>query len=128
MTDPANKQWAGLTISGELIIGVYYAGTHHKSFTLRAPVTGDLIDAQQEHPSGPMQLITVDVYRRQLLSLGDVPAEALTTDLLRGALHECDLAVIADADAALEKKLMPQSAALPTGDASSMPSSETATD
>lgn len=128
MTDPANKQWAGLTISGELSIGVYYAGTHHKSFTLRAPVTGDMIDAQQEHPGGPLQLVTVDVYRRQLLNLGDIPAEALTTDLLRGALHECDLGIIAQADETLEKKLMPPRAASPTGDASNTASSETATD
>lgn len=128
MTDTANKQWAGLTISGELSIGVYYAGTHHKSFTLRAPVTGDMIDAQQEHPTGPLQLVTVDVYRRQLLSLGDIPTEALTTDLLRSALHECDLGIIAKADETLEKKLMPLSAASSTGDALSTALSEMDTD
>lgn len=124
MTEQTNKQWDGLTISGELQIGVYYAGTRHKSFTLRTPVTGDLIGAQELFPHGPMQLITVDVYRRQLLSLGDIPAEALTTELLRDALTESDLGLIADADAALEKKLMPPSAASLTGDASSMDSSE----
>lgn len=127
MTEQTNKQWDGLTISGELQMGVYYAGTRHKSFTLRTPVTGDLIGAQELFPHGPMQLITVDVYRRQLLSLGDIPADALTTDLLRDALTESDLGLIADADAALEKKLMPPSAASPTGDALSMDLSEPVT-
>lgn len=127
MTEQTNKQWEGLTIGGELQIGVYYAGTRHKSFTLRTPVTGDLIGAQELFPHGPMQLITVDVYRRQLLSLGDIPAEALTTELLRDALTESDLGLIADADAALEKKLTPPSAASLTGAASSMDSSEQVT-
>lgn len=127
MTEQTNKQWEGLTIGGELQIGVYYAGTRHKSFTLRTPVTGDLIGAQELFPHGPMQLITVDVYRRQLLSLGDIPADALTTDLLRDALTESDLGLIADADAALEKKLMPPSAASATGDALSMDLSEPVT-
>ncbi|MFJ2712190.1 hypothetical protein ACIOZM_15055 [Pseudomonas sp. NPDC087346] len=127
MTEQTSKQWEGLTISGELQIGVYYAGTRHKSFTLRTPVTGDLIGAQELFPHGPMQLITVDVYRRQLLSLGDIPAEALTTELLRESLTESDLGLIADADAALEKKLMPPSAASLTGAASSMDSSEQVT-
>lgn len=127
MTEQTNKQWEGLTIGGELQIGVYYAGTRHKSFTLRTPVTGDLIGAQELFPHGPMQLITVDVYRRQLLSLGDIPADALTTDLLRDALTESDLGLIADADAALEKKLMPPSAASPTGAALSMDLSEPVT-
>lgn len=127
MTEQLNKQWEGLTISRELHIGVYFAGVRHKSFTLRVAVAGDLIAAQEEHPNGPFQLTTIEVYRRQLLSLGDIPAENLTTDLLREGLTETDLAIIADADAELEKKLTPPSAATPTGAESSTPSSDTAT-
>ncbi|KPA90604.1 hypothetical protein PF66_02665 [Pseudomonas asplenii] len=119
MDDQSNKQWDGLTISGELRIGVYYAGSLHKRFTLRMPVTGDLIAAQELHPNGPLQLVTVEVYRRQLLALGDIPPEHLTTDLLRSSLAEFDLGVIADADEELEKKLMPPSADSPTGGESS---------
>lgn len=116
MTEQQQKQWAGLTITRELNVGVYYAGAFHKKFTLRVPVTGDLISAQEAHPNGPLQLVTVEVYRRQLLSLGDIPEEALTTALLRASLTESDLGVIADADEELEKKLAPQNAALPIGD------------
>lgn len=126
MTEQVSKQWDGLTISGELHIGVFFAGTRHKRFTLRVAVAGDLIAAQEQHPSAPFQLTTIEVYRRQLLSLGDIPAESLTTDLLRAGLTESDLAVIADADAELEKKLTPPSAATPTGAESSTPSSDTA--
>lgn len=128
MTAQMNKQWDGLTITGELRIGVYYAGLRHKTFTLRVGMAGDLVTAQELYPEGPFQLVTLAVYCRQLLSLGDIPAEALTVELLREALAETDLAVIADADSALEKKLAPPSAATPTGDASSTPSSDTVTD
>lgn len=114
-----DKRWEGLTIKGELPVGVYFAGVRHKAFTLRAGVTGDLIAAQELHPDGPLQLITLEVYRRQLLSLGDIEAQHLTTDLLRDGLLEMDLAAIADADLSLEKKLKPQSAASKPGGESS---------
>lgn len=127
MSAQLDKQWQGLTISRELPIGVYFAGTRHKPFTLRVGLVGDLIAAQEQHPEGPLQLVTLEVYRRQLLAVGDIPAESLTTDLLRDALTETDLAAIATADADLEKKLTPPSAASPTGDASSTPSFAMAT-
>ena len=122
------KKWEGLTITRALGIGVFYAGTFHKAFTLRVGMTGDLIKAQEQHPNGPLQLVTLEVYRNQLLSVGDIPIEALTTDLLRESLAESNLALIAEADEELEKKLMPPSAASPTGDASSTSSSGTDTD
>ena len=121
------KKWEGLIITRDLQVGVYYAGTFHKSFTLRVGMVGDLIKAQEQHPNGPFQLVTLEVYRNQLLSVGDIPPEALTTELLRESLTESDLALIAAADEELEKKLMPQNAASPTGDASNTPSSGTDT-
>jgi phage FluMu protein gp41 len=121
-----DKRWDGLTESGVLAVGVYFAGTRHKSFTLRVPMAGDLVGAQQEHPQGPLQLITVDVFRRQLLALGDIPVESLTTELLLEELTETDLARLGQADEVLEKKLAPPSAVPTTGDASSTPLSDTA--
>jgi len=128
MNEQTNKQWDGLTITSELRIGVFYAGMRHKRFTLRVGMAGDLVAAQELHPDGPFQLTTLEVYRRQLLSLGDIPAEALTVELLRENLAETDLGIIANADAELEKKLAPPSAATPTGDVSNTPSSDTDTD
>ncbi|MCY1437870.1 hypothetical protein D9M71_540490 [compost metagenome] len=66
-----------------------------------------------------MQLLTLAVFQRQLLRLGDIPAEALTLELLRENLTEPDLAALAEADALLEKKLMTPSAASTPGVASS---------
>ena len=124
----SSKAWDGLTITGQLRIGVLFAGTRHKAFTLRVPVAGDMVAAQQAHPQGPLQLITVEAYRRQLLSLGDIPLESLTTELLLEQLAEVDLAMFAEADEALEKKLaLPSEAAPLPGDGSSTPLSGTAT-
>ena len=128
MTEQSSKRWEGLSITRELKMGVYYSGLRHKTFTLRVPVAGDLVAAQELHPGGPFQLVTLEVYRRQLLSLGEIPNEALTTELLLNELTESDLAIIADADAELEKKFAPPSAATLTGDESNTPSSVTDTD
>ncbi|WP_055134841.1 hypothetical protein QZH45_11470 [Pseudomonas corrugata] len=123
-----SKAWDGLTATGQLRIGVLFAGSRHKTFTLRVPVAGDMVAAQQAHPQGPLQLITVEAYRRQLLSLGDIPSESLTTELLLEQLAEVDLAILAEADEALEKKLaLPSEAAPLPGAGSSTPLSDTAT-
>ncbi|MGJ8523012.1 hypothetical protein R84981_001705 [Carnimonas sp. R-84981] len=122
------REWDGLTITGELPVGVFYAGSRHKTFTLRTSLSGDLISAQEAFPEGPMQLITVDVYRRQLLSLGDIPVDALTTELLREHLSEIDLQALAVADRELEKKLTPLKSGSEIGGESSTSSSNTATD
>ena len=121
------KKWEGLIITKDLGVGVFYAGTFHKTFTLRVGMAGDLIKAQERHPNGPFQLVTLEVYRNQLLEVGEIPAEALTTELLRESLTESDLALIAAADEELEKKLKPPSAASLTGDASSTSSSDMVT-
>lgn len=124
----SSKTWDGLTTTGQLPIGVMYAGTRHKAFTLRVGVAGDMVAAQQEYHQPGLQLISVVAYRRQLLSLGDIPPEALTTELLLEQLTEIDLAFLAKADEELEKKLtLPSEAALLPGAASSTPLSATAT-
>lgn len=112
----SSKAWDGLTITDQLRIGVLYAGTRHKAFTLRIPVAGDMIGAQQAYPQSPFSLITVDCYRRQLLSLGDIPKDALTTEMLLEQLAETDLSILAKADEDLEKKLaLPSEAARSPG-------------
>jgi phage FluMu protein gp41 len=122
-----DKQWDGLTISDELPIGVLYAGVRHKRFTLRLQMAGDLIDAQEAMPEASVRLIALDLFRRQLLVLGDIPPEAITTDLLRQQLSEVDLAVLEQADQTLGKRLAPASVGSSTGAASSTSSSDTAT-
>ena len=116
MTEQSSKRWEGLSITSELRMGVYYSGLRHKTFTLRVPVAGDLVAAQELHPGAPFQLVTLEVYRRQFLSKSEIPNEALTTELPLNELTESYLAIIAYADKKKKKKLAPPSAATPTGD------------
>lgn len=51
MTEQSSKRWEGLSITRELKMGVYYSGLRHKTFTLRVPVAGDLVAAQELHPA-----------------------------------------------------------------------------
>ncbi|HEY4294512.1 hypothetical protein [Luteibacter sp.] len=105
MSTSNTKSWEGLTISRELKIGVLFAGTRHKKFTLRVPMAGDLINAQKAYPSGPIRLQALECYRQQLLQLGDIPAENLTIELLSNELSEIDLGLLEVADEALGKAL-----------------------
>ncbi|WP_062536775.1 hypothetical protein [Mizugakiibacter sediminis] len=123
----SDKRWDGLTISGTLPIGVLYAGTRHRDYTLRVPLAGDLVDAQEAHPQGLVRLVALDLYRRQLLQLGEIPAEAITLELLRSELTEIDMAELERADAELGKRFAPPRPGSSTGAASSTPSSVTAT-
>lgn len=100
-----DKRWDGLTIEGELPIGIFYAGARHKYFVLRIPMAGDMIAVQEEHPNASLHTATLAGYRRQILALGDIPTEAITFDLLRDELADTDLAALADADERLEKRI-----------------------
>lgn len=121
-----DARWNGLTASGTLPIGIYYAGTRHRDFTLRVSLTGDLIGAQEDHPNGTVRLIALELFRRQLLRVGEIPADALTLDLLRAELTDIDLGELERVDESLTKKLRPDSGDSTTGDASSTSSSGTA--
>ncbi|WP_164273388.1 hypothetical protein [Stenotrophomonas sp. B1-1] len=127
MSNDAITKWTGLTVSGTLPIGVYYAGQRHRNFILRVGLAGDVIEALEGQPTASTARIALDLYRRQLLQLGDIPAEALTLDLLKAELAEIDQSELERASAELTKKLQPASASSPTGDVSSTSSSGTAT-
>lgn len=122
-----DKRWEGLTIDGELSAGVFYAGARHKHFTLRVPMAGDIIDVQIAHPEASIQVATLAMLQKQLLSLGDIPSEALTYDLLHAELSESDLSLLSKADEDLEKKLNLSSAAIKAGDKLNTSSSDTGT-
>ena len=127
MAKKSDTRWDGLTVAGALPIGVYYAGTRHKDFVLRIPLAGDLIGAHEKHPQGIVHTITLDLFQRQLLQLGDIPSEAITFELLRDELTEIDLAALNKADATLGKKFASQSELSSTGGASSTHLSEPVT-
>lgn len=127
MSNDAITKWAGLTAKGTLPVGVYYAGQRHRDYILRVGMAGDVIEALETQPSASTARIALDLYRRQLLKLGDIPTEALTLDLLKDELAEIDQSELERASAELTKKLLPASESSPTGDGSSTSSSGTAT-
>jgi len=127
MSNDAITKWEGLTVSGTLPVGVYYAGQRHRDFILRVGLAGDVIEALESQPTASTARIALDLYRRQLLKLGDIPAEALTLELLKAELAEIDQSELERASAELTKKLQPASESSPTGDVSSTSSSGTAT-
>ncbi|WP_052697997.1 hypothetical protein [Luteibacter yeojuensis] len=117
-----------MEITGQLAVGLPHNGMRHREFVLRAALAGDTIGAQLAYPDGPYSLIAVDQLRRQLVRVGTIPLEQITTDYLSRELLDLDYKVIQAAERRLEKKLMQASAESSTGDASNTSSSVTATD
>jgi len=126
MSSNSHGKWDGLTASGTLPIGVHYAGQRHKEFVLRVSLVGDLIGAQTEYPNVPVRKIALELFRRQLLKLGEIPAEALTLSLLEAEMTDIDIEVLEEEDTKLTKKLKPASGPSQIGEPSKTPSSGTA--
>jgi phage FluMu protein gp41 len=114
-----------MEITGTLAVGLPHGGTRHREFVLRAALAGDTIGAQVAYPDGPYSLIAVDQLRRQLVRVGTIPPEQITTDYLTRELLDLDYKVIQAAERRLEKKLMLASSDSSTGDASSTSLSDT---
>lgn len=93
------------TTKGMLKIGLEYAGKTHVEFTMRAPKVKDTIEATVEVGEGNSLKFMLATYSKQLISLGEIPKEHITADLLSD-LYDIDLAVIQEASQDLEKKLM----------------------
>lgn len=90
---------------GKLKVGLEFAGKTHVEFSIRAPKVKDTLEAIDEvgESSGLKYLLATRA--RQILSLGDIPKDNITTELL-GELYDVDLAVLQDSSEVLEKKLM----------------------
>jgi phage FluMu protein gp41 len=94
-----------ITTKGKLKVGLEFAGKTHVEFTIRAPKVKDTIEATAEVGEGDNLKFMLAAYSRQLISLGDIPKENITSALLAD-LYDVDLAVIQEASQNLEKKLM----------------------
>lgn len=93
------------TTKGMLKVGLEYAGKTHVEFTLRAAKVKDTIESTLEVGEGDNLKRMLATYARQLITLGDIPKEHITTALL-AELYDVDLGVIQEAAQDLEKKLM----------------------
>lgn len=94
-----------ITTEGKLKVGLEYAGKTHIDFTIRAAKVKDTLEATAELGEGGNLKFLLATYSRQIITLGDIPKEHITTTLLSD-LYDVDLAVIQDAVISLEKKLM----------------------
>lgn len=93
------------TISGTLPLGVEQAGETHREFTLRERLMRDEIHAYGV--PGAVEndaLFGVAVLTGQVLSLGSIPKEEITTDLLLD-LRPDDFKALAEARDALADRL-----------------------
>lgn len=72
--------------TGTLPIGFTVDGVVHKDFELRRPNLGDNIDAIDEVGGNENALaLSAAIMARQLVKLGSLPKEKITTELLRSA-------------------------------------------
>ena len=94
-----------ITTSGNLKVGIEFAGTTHKTFVIRAAKVRDTIDATASAGVENSVKFMLATYALQLVSLGDIPKENITSELLAD-LYDVDLVVLQEAAQELEKKLM----------------------
>lgn len=117
--------------SGSLTFGVEYpaaSGQYHYDFTLRLPMAGDNIAAIEETGATSGLRIRVAMLARCLVSLGDIPAEAITYELLSEQLVDEDVDVLAEAEEAMKKKRMRPKPLSPTTASPSSSSDDTASE
>lgn len=96
----------------QLLHGVEHEGTVHRAFTVRLPVVRDTLEALRatQEALGTTEGAAAGLYYRvaviaqALTSLGDLPGEAITPDLLADGLTDEDFDLIDAEIAALKKK------------------------
>ncbi|EKN6935111.1 phage tail assembly protein [Salmonella enterica] len=93
-----------LTIKGTLAVGVEYNGEFHRDFELRLSTVGDEIDASEM--GIPDSGYYVGLMALCLESLGTIPKEAITYDLLR-TMTSPDYSLLVQARDTLKKKMQP---------------------
>lgn len=91
-----------MEISGNLPMGIEYAGKVHTEFSLRPARVKDTITALEES-GGDNAKLALARLSKQIVRLGDIPAESITTELLMEA-YEADLEALEKAQDTIEKK------------------------
>lgn len=106
--------------------GIEYAGVLHYDFELRLPMVADNIAVLQQEGAGSNLRVRIALFARCLLSLGSIPQEAITTDLLAEGLVDDDFDVLSEAEAALKKKRLRPNPPWPTTDSPALSLADTA--
>lgn len=97
-----------MTEKDSLVYGIEYpagSGTLHYDFEVRLPVIHDNVEAIKAHGTSAIN-INVAMMAACLLSLGDIPREAITFELLDGGLDPEDYDTIDTVWDTLKKKRM----------------------
>lgn len=112
------------TQTDTLKYGVMHNGVIHRDFEIRLQTVGDEIDVGDEIGSDIIDVnFTVHLLARTLLSLGTIPKDEITPQLLRDTLVYEDYYTLLGAAAKAKKKLMPEKQEEETSE-SAAPSSE----
>ncbi|EKN3985974.1 TPA: hypothetical protein ACV965_004412 [Yersinia enterocolitica] len=113
-----------MTEQGLLVFGVAVGDVIHREFSIRLPVVKDTITAltdtqdSQGTTEGPAAQLyyKVAIIASALISLGNIPKEDITTELLLNELTDDDFDIIDAHIAAVKKKRLPASNSLPDTD------------
>lgn len=113
-----------MTEQGLLVFGVAVGEVIHREFSIRLPVVKDTITAltdtqdSQGTTEGPAAQLyyKVAIIASALISLGNIPKEDITTELLLNELTDDDFDIIDAHIAAVKKKRLPASNSLPDTD------------
>lgn len=97
-----------LTEKGTLPVGVEYEGKTHKDFEIREQLVSDMIDVfdNPEHASRADKnnyYLGACILSKLIVSIGSIPKEAITVDLLLGMLQD-DLNEVKRAEGRLDEK------------------------
>ncbi|MCE9939966.1 hypothetical protein [Serratia liquefaciens] len=122
-----------MTGSGSLLLGVPFGDTFHFAFTVKLPVVRDTMNALEATmeecgtTEGPVagMFYRAAVMASALVSLGDIPAEQLTPQLLCDGLTDDDFDLIDAQISALKKKRMALNPVLAATEQPSLPSEST---
>ncbi|WP_226020299.1 hypothetical protein [Serratia symbiotica] len=113
-----------ITCTGALPVGIMYDGKLHQRVELRLATVGDEIAVLEDGVSDAG--VPVAVFARTLLTLGDIPADNITYELLCDTLVSEDYGYLIKLRDEVKKKLKSVSSASPNTDTPSSGSDATA--
>lgn len=98
-----------ITEKGELVVGVEHKGVVHRAFTIRPQTVGDSVEVMEgphaDRAKTNDSFFGVCIIARQILSIGDIPRELITPELVMD-LTEIDYRELEKAREALARRLM----------------------
>lgn len=99
-----------LTTDGTLLFGIEFNGQMHKDFTMRVPTLEDVEAAIEDAgPDASNARMNRHKWSRTITRLGEIPADAITAELLAG-LPAPEYGVLLAVEDELAKKLLASSA------------------